>query len=108
MTFKQDILNEAGDESIEAIVIGEMGWGDYGSDGVPNYAAIPKNVVLSWADSQAFLDYDYDAGYGAPRCNKITAWTPTRVIFVSQYDGSTALESVPRNPCNHEPSMPGG
>lgn len=106
--FKQDILEEAGDEKIEAIVIGKMGWGDYGKDRVPNYDQMKKNEILSWEEAAPFLDYSYSTGYGAPECNAIVAWTSTRVIYVSQYDGSTSIESVPRNPTAHEPRMPGG
>lgn len=54
------------------------------------------------------LDYAYDGSFGAPECDAIWAWTPTRVLFVSQYDGATRVESVPRNPQDGTPEMPGG
>ena len=41
----------AGKEPIEAVVIGEMGWGDYNSESVPNYDQQPKNQVLKWEDA---------------------------------------------------------
>lgn len=95
-------------EPVEAVVIGEMGWGDYGSDRVPNYAACPKNVVLSWDAAKPWLEYEFSDGYGAPGCQAITAWTKSRVIGIAQYDGSTHPFSMPRDPVDHTPSMPGG
>lgn len=46
---------------------------------------------------------------GAPECHAITAYTETRVIQVYQYDGSTGVYSIPRNPTGGEvPEMVGG
>lgn len=108
MTFAQDIQAEAGAEAIEGIVIGEMGWsGDYNAEGKPPWKHVAGKLI-SWAEARPLLDYEYDPGYGAPDCQAICAWTSTRVLFVSQYDGSTGLESMPRNPGDCAPSMPGG
>jgi hypothetical protein len=105
--FKQDILEIAGDEPIEAIVIGEMGWSNYNEKGKPNWKDI-KGKLLPWHDAIPYLDYEYDTGFGAPDCQAINAWTASKVIFVIQYDGATMIESVPRNPIPHIPEMPGG
>jgi hypothetical protein len=106
--FKNDILEEAGDEPIEAIVIGEMGWGgDYNAEGKPAWDEV-RGKILTWEEASPYLDYEYDDGYGATGCQAIAAWTKTRVLFVSQYDGSTTVESVYRNPTEHNPNMPGG
>ncbi len=107
-TLKEWIKEEAGDELVEAVVIGEMGWGTYNSENVPNYAKQPRGKVLSWDQAVKWLSYRFDAGYGSPECNAITAWTSTKVMFVVQYDGSTSLHSVPRHPVDHMPEMPGG
>ena len=106
--FKDDLLAAAAGEPILALVIGEMGWGDYASAGVPGYAEQPRGVVLTWEDAAPWLDYAYDTGHGAPRCNAVYAWTATRVLFVSQYDGATEVEAIPRNPTPCAPEMPGG
>ena len=106
-TLKAWILAQAEGESIEGVVIGEMGWGDYGYEGVPNYEACPKNVVLSWDTAQPWLSYEFDSGYGAPGCQAITAWTKSWVIGISQYHGSTGSFRLPRNPVDHKPDMPG-
>ena len=103
-TFAEKIERIA-DAEIIGIVIGEMGWKDYGEEGKEINR---KGVVLSWKEAKPLLDYTYDSGYGAPDCHSITAWTEENVIFVVQYDGSTSLHSVPRNPVAHMPGMPGG
>lgn len=107
MTFKDDILEAAQGQPIAAIVVGEMGWPDYNDKGKPKYKDIVGKLV-SWERAAPVLDYEYDSGFGAPDCHAITAWTKDWVLFVSQYDGSTNINRVPRNPCSHLPRMPGG
>lgn len=100
MTFKQDILEVAGDEAIQAIVIStdRQGWGC--GDKVPPADA---NRVLTWDEAAPLLDYGYYAGYGCQDCHSIYAWTATRVLLVVEYDGSTHVASVPRHPIDCEP-----
>ena len=51
-------------------------------------------------------------GFGNPKSYAMTAWTNHRVIWVTQYDGSTSLDSAPlRPPLFAQPfrcRMPGG
>lgn len=89
-------------EQIEAVVIGEMGWEN------SQYSSQKRGVVLTWEEARPMLDYEFDSGYGAPECNAITVYTKSRILFISQYDGSTQLNSLPRNPEAHMPYMPGG
>lgn len=102
----EDTLEEG--EIIESGVIGEMGWGDYNSEKVPNYDKIPKGKTLSWDEMRKWLYYDYSTGYGAPECNAVYIWTNHRILFVVQYDGSTSIHGIPRNPVDCIPEMPGG
>lgn len=102
------ILNEVNKDEIEAVVIGEMGWDDYGSEDVPNYYNQPKGQVITWEEAKKWLDYDFDGGYGAPGCNAIYVWTTDSILFISQYDGATKIEKIPRNPMDIMPTMPGG
>lgn len=95
-------------ESIEGVVIGKMGWGDYGSKDVPQYETQQRGVVLSWEEAKPMLDYEFNNGFGFPACNPIYVWTTTRVMFVLQYDGSTSMSWIPRNPTAVMPGMPGG
>ncbi len=110
--LKEWILKVANGEPIEAIVIGKPVQASL----VTPPADIPWahqdesnfNRVLSWHEAEPLIDYPFDSSYGLPRCHAVTAWTKSRVIFVSQYNGATSIEYAPRNPVNHMPSMPGG
>jgi|GEM_PF-2945500 len=120
LTFAQEIeeLAEKNGGNIEAIVVGPFGrsylWEEVWEDVDPDFeteARLPKglcNTPLDWLIARPFLDYVADHGYGAPGCHPIYAWTKTHVIFVSQYDGATGLEAIPRNPTPGRPVMPGG
>lgn len=102
------IVKAADGKPVEAVVIGRMGWGEYKSEKVPNYSACPKGVVLTWEEALPWLQYEFCSGYGAPSCQAVYAWTADRVIFISQYDGATGIEYMPRHPTAGEPNMPGG
>jgi len=104
--FKEDILREADGEEIIGVVIGAFGWGDYHKK--PSVPAFQSGKLMTWEDALPILDYEYDAGWGAPDCHAIVAWTENKVLFVVQYDGSTNVCTVPRNPSDCEPDMPGG
>jgi hypothetical protein len=105
-TLRDWILTEADGEAIEAVV---MGWGDYNSEAIPDYADCPRGKVLTWDEALPWLEYEFDSGYGAPSCQAIYAYTKTWVIAISQYDGSTAPFRIPRNPTEGVmPRMPGG
>lgn len=106
--LKSWLLEDAGEEEIEAVVIGEMGWGEYGSEAVSVYNTQPRGKVLTWEEAAPLLNYEFDSGYGAPGCNAVYAWTKSWIIGVSQYDGATGTFRLPRNPVDCMPSMPGG
>ena len=103
------ILEETNEYEIEAVVIGELGWGDYGKENIPNYDKQPRQTILTWKEAKSWLDYEFDSGYGSPMCNAIYVWTKNKILFISQYDGATSLNSIPRNPTDEiMPTMPGG
>lgn len=97
------------DESIEAIVFGEWGWGGYKE---PNDPPVPKDkqgIVLTAKEAKPMMaGWTYDCGYGAPECYATYVWTNKRVLWITQYDGSTSIDSAPRNPVAIIPDMPGG
>jgi hypothetical protein len=102
-TLVEWILAEANGEDIEAVVIGndlrKQKW--MKRDWDP--ALEDFNKVLPWKEARKYLDYQFDDSFGAAGCDPITAWTKSKVIFVSEYDGSTRIRSVPRHPTDHEP-----
>ena len=99
-TFAEDIEKVAEGEAIDAVVIGAKGdrWFD-------EELQEPQSV-LTWGEARSRLDYEYDDGYGGADCHAIYAWTRTRVLFVHEYDGSTGVVSVPRNPVASKPIFP--
>jgi hypothetical protein len=105
--FARDIEDEAAGEPIQAVVIGPFGGWASGSDEdrIHRNTAARRGVVLNWDEARPMLDYEYSSGFGAPECDAVWAWTPTRVLFVGEYDGSTCIVSVPRNPVDGKPTM---
>jgi hypothetical protein len=97
--FKDSILEVAGKEKIEAIVITNYDYGEKDK---------PAPPVISWEEAIPILDYEYHAGFGGVDCHAICAWTKTRILFVSQYDGATHVEWMYRNPTSFIPDIPGG
>lgn len=103
----QELLNA--DEVIEAVVFGDWGWSGFGE---PEPASVPKDargVVLTPSEAASYMEgWSFYGGYGAPNCYATYIWTNQRVIWVTQYDGSTNLDHAPRNPIAGMPNMPGG
>jgi hypothetical protein len=97
--FKDDILAAAKGEPIEAISVGRKrsGWS---LDDTPDHAL--GDGPVSWDMAAPVLDYAYDAGFGGQDCHNIWAWTRTRVLSIHEYDGSTSIISVPRNPAPYK------
>ena len=89
-------------ETIEAAVVGvhdKMSW-----DAVPDH---PVGRVMTWADARIILDYEYDSGYGSADCHPVFAWTATKVITVTEYDGATGPTWFPRHPVDITPGFDG-
>ncbi len=106
--FLEDIENVLKEEKVESVVIGSFGgweWSNSTNEKIPKKF---RNKVLTWGEAKPLLDYEYDTGFGGADCHAIYVWTPTKIIFVSEYDGSTRVTSLPRNPIECNPSMPGG
>jgi hypothetical protein len=106
----EDLRNELdADEAVEAVVFGEWGWGGYSE---PDPAPVPGNiqgVVLTLDEAMPYFEgWSFDGGFGAPECYATYIWTNRRVLWVTQYDGATSLESAPRHPVACNPDMPGG
>lgn len=91
--FKQDILDAVGEEVIECVKIHHNR--DYYDD-KSNKELL--NVKLTWEQAAPLFNYTYNDGFGGTDCHDITVWTATRVYYIHEYDGSTALYSVERNP----------
>lgn len=95
-------------EDIEAVVIGRHDRDRWGAVGTSAFNGATINKVVSWDEAKPFLSYEFDSGYGSAGCHPVYVWTPTRIFFVGEYDGSTSLSWVPRHPIPCEPQFSGG
>ena len=97
------------DEVVEAIVFGSWGWDGYGE---PENKPVPEEkqgVVLTLEEAEPMMQtWSFYGGYGAPECYAVNVWTNQRILWVTEYDGSTCLDSATRNPKEGKPYMPGG
>lgn len=96
MTFASDILRAAEGEPIEAIALDAARGGRDWFRMEPDHQ-LGSNPV-TWEQARPVLSYDYDSGYGGQDCHNFWAWTKTKVLSIHEYDGSTQVISVPRNP----------
>ena len=101
--FLADIEEAANGEPIEFVVIGEFsGYDGETRDVVPQDK---RNVPVPWDEARAWFDYIYYDGLGGADCHAIYAYTATRLLAVHEYDGSTRVGSLPRNPTAEGPRM---
>lgn len=110
MSAYNDLMEEMEPgETVEAIVFGEWGWGGYGEPKRPPVPQDKRGRVLSIDEARPLMDrWSFNGGFGAPDCYAVRIWTNQRVLWVTQYDGSTRLDSTPRHPVGYMPDMPGG
>lgn len=87
-------------EKVSYVVFGEFGWGNHYDEPTPYPVPEDKQgIMLTLEEAKPLMDgWEFDGGFGAPECYPVYVWTNKRVIFVHEYDGSTRLGSVPRNP----------
>lgn len=96
-TFADDILQAAGCEPILAIAVGpKRGISYLYGDDRPDHDL--GNEPVDWERAKPVLSYTYNSGFGGQDCHDFWAWTPTRVLFVHEYDGATSIASAPRAP----------
>jgi hypothetical protein len=96
--FASDILNAVGSEHIQAVLITSPGGYGYNRD--ERFQAGNKliNSLVGWDTAKHALNYQYDAGFGSQDCHDVIIWTNEHVYYVDEYDGSTSIRRVPRNP----------
>ena len=97
--FRQDILEAVGEQNIVAIqILGKVDacYEDDYRDSPELLELIGKShspeVILP------LLDYGYDCDFGMRDCHDIYIWTEQDVYYIHEYDGSTEIRSIPRNP----------
>jgi hypothetical protein len=93
----------AGNEPILCAVLGRHDNPRWGDECTPH--AVGK--VLPWAEARALLDYEYDSGFGSANCHPVFAWTETKLLTITEYDGATGPAWFPRNPMDVTPGFDG-
>lgn len=92
-------------ENVEAIVFGP--WSGYNHDD----KFIPKEkqgVILTLTEAIPFMNnWNFIQDYGSPNVHTVWIWTNLRTIWVHEYDGSSCLASMPRNPIKDIPEASG-
>jgi hypothetical protein len=96
----------AGSEPIEVVVIGRHDNDSFLGDRKP-FNDAPIGKILTWEQAKPFLRYEFHSGFGGADCHPVFAWTPTRIIAIAEYDGSTSPMWLPRNPTAVEPGFTG-
>ena len=96
------------DEIVEAIVFGawegEM-WGDLAKPPVSN---THQCHIMTLKEAEPIMqNWHLNTGFGGADCYATYVWTNQRVFWVHEYDGSTGLRSMPRNPVHCKPVMSG-
>lgn len=105
--LKDWILEEAEGEKILGVVLGSIDeWSRERLSYIPG--DYPEKRLLTWEQALPWIEYEFSNGFGSEGCFSICAWTENKVIAISCYDGSTSPFSLPRNPCDCDPIMPGG
>jgi hypothetical protein len=102
------IERAAAPDPIIAVVIGPFGRGDgFGEERITRPVPVRVGELLRWEEARPMLDYEFDPGFGQPQCDAIYAWTENNVLFVDEYDGTTQVLPIPRNPTPAEARFPG-
>ena len=90
-----------GGEIVDGIVFGNYGNSGYGE---PEPNPVPeelKGKLLKPEEAKPYMDgWSFYSDVGAVECYATYIWTNKRVMWITQYDGATNLDSMPRNPCD--------
>lgn len=98
-------------EVVECVMFGGWGYGsDYYSDegnielayDEPYEGHVPiekRGKALTLEEAKPHMqNWSFNGGYGSPECYAVNIYTNQNIIYVHEYDGSTCLVSVNRNP----------
>lgn len=100
--FKEDILKALDGDEIIAMRIFNIpplyaGEDDEDHDRKTVFDEIPLETLLG-PEGLDYLDYEYCKDSGIQDCHDIYIWTHDFVYYIHEYDGSTRIAFVPRNP----------
>ena len=101
--IQRTIRGDCDCEPIESVVIANR-MGYYNDE---DSRTVPKEFIgkpVCFGDVRDYFDYEYDTGYGGADCNAIYLYTRNFIVFVSEYDGATSVDCIPRNPTECTPN----
>jgi len=88
-------------ERLEAVVFGHWGWDGFDEPEPPIVPNWSMGVVMKPEEARPYMEkYSIKGGFGAAMTYAMYAYSNTRIYWVAEYDGSTALKHAPRNPTN--------
>lgn len=104
--FLEDILEalricEEAEEGIQAVLLVEPRYDAYDLEEYGKVEVFPKEDFYHchpWSYCRDKFNYEYDAGYGSRDCHDIVIYTTDTIYFIHEYDGSTNIYWLPRNP----------
>lgn len=94
------ILQAAGGEAVEAVVISSMNSNLREMLGASEIVELPEDLrgaILSWEGAKPYLDYEVDQ-YSVNEHDPVMVWTASWVIQLGFDDGPVRATRVPRNP----------
>lgn len=105
-----DLMAELLDgEEVISLVFGDFGWAGYHEPEPPSVPRDKRGVLLTLEEARPYMrGWTFFCDYGAPMAYATYIWTNRRVLWVTQYDGSTDLDWAPSLPAAMMPRMPGG
>lgn len=104
--FLEDILEalrifEETEEDIQAVCLCEPRYDEYDLEYEDKVEVFPKEDFLDchpWSYCRDKFNYEYDAGYGRVDCHNIVIYTTDTIYYIHEYDGSTEIRWISRNP----------
>ncbi len=87
-------------ETLECIIFGDHDYGSCSGAADPGHVPVEaRDRVMPIAEAEPYMrGWSTDTGYCGVGCYKLYAWSDRNVFFVSEYDSSTCLASIPRHP----------
>jgi len=96
VTFREWLTNAGEGGPIEAVQFTEpCGW--YGPP-EDEWRGIPLGQILTAEQAEPWFQIPFNSGFGGQQCPNVSIWTRDRVYYVHEYDGSTRLHWIDRNP----------
>lgn len=104
--FLEDILEalricEETEEDIQEVHLVEPRYDEYDIEEYGKVEVFPKEDFgrcHPWSYCRDKFNYEYDAGYGTVDCHNIVIYTTDTVYYIHEYDGSTEVQWISRNP----------